>query len=140
MLSLNRPTIIAAGLGGGLWTAKAIGITINDGSIDPLESVLFIGGLLALVAAMVLAALHLTRRLKPLARVPAAIGAAVALFAVTILLEAVGNATIGGVATGDNLGLEEEGGILLCGLAWLALAVTAARSGERRHAVPAVAA
>jgi hypothetical protein len=127
MSSLPRPALLAAGLGGLLWTVKALVITANDGSFDPLENVFFIGGLLALLATAVLVAAHLTRRLRLAARVPATIAAALGLVLATLLLESLGKGVLATIATGDNLGLEEEGGILACGLAWLTLAVVAMR-------------
>ena len=131
MFSLPRPALLAAGLGGLLWTVKALVITANDGSFDPLEGWFFIGGLLALLTATVLVGAHLTRRLRLAARIPATLAAALALVAATLLLESLGKTIVAAVATGDNVGLEEEGGILTCGLAWLTLALVAAR----RHAV-----
>jgi hypothetical protein len=132
MFSLPRPALVAAGLGGVLWTVKALVITANDGSFDPLEGVFFIGGLLSLVAAAFLVGAHLTRRLKLVLRIPATVAAAAGLVAASLLLESLGKTVIAAVASGDNVGLEQEGGILACGVAWLALAIVAAR----RRAAP----
>jgi hypothetical protein len=132
MTSLPRPALIAAGLGGLLWTVKALVITANDGSFDPLEGVFFIGGLLALLAAAVLVGAHLTRRLSLAARIPATLAAALGLVAASLVLEALGKGLVAAVASGDNLGLEEEGGILACGVAWLTLAIVAARRRSLR--------
>ena len=140
MLSLSRSATNAAATGGVLWTVKALAITVNDGSVQPAEGVLFLGGLAALLVACALVAAHLARNLRTAARVAATAGGFVALCAITVMLEAVGNGVIGGLATGDNVGLEEEGGILLAGLAWTALAVAAARSRDRITAPRAVAA
>jgi hypothetical protein len=126
MNSLSRITIAAAGLGGLLWTVKALVITANDGSFDPLEGVFFIGGLLSLLAAAVLLGVDVSRRLGGVRRVGAVIAAAVAAVATSLVLEAFGKSAIAALASGDNVGLEEEGGILCCGLAWLALATWAA--------------
>ena len=131
MNSLSRPTIIAAGLGGLLWTVKALVITANDGSFDPLESYFFIGGLLSLLAAAVLLANDVTRRLRGVRRVGAAIVAAVAAVAASLALEAIGKSFVAALASGSNLGLEQEGGILCCGLAWLALAGVSATQRTR---------
>jgi hypothetical protein len=136
MLNLPRVTIAIAGLGGLLWTVKALVITANDGSFDPLESVFFIGGLLLLTAAAVLVAAHVAgRRFRGPVRVAAAAGGAVALVAATLLLEPLGKAVVG-LAPGDNVGLEAEGGILVCGLAWLTLAAVA---HHRTTGAPALA-
>lgn len=141
MFSLPSPAILAAATGGLLWTFKVAVITARDGSFDPLESWVFIGGLLALAAAAVLVALHLTRRLRGVARVAVTIVAALGLIAATLVLESIGKALVGGLSDGGNLGLEEEGGILLAGLTWLAVAASAAvtrlrGASERRAADP----
>jgi hypothetical protein len=137
MNTLSRITILAAGLGGLLWTVKALTITANDGSFDPLENVFFIGGLLSLVAASVLLALDVTRGLRGIRRAGAAIGAAVAAVAASLVLEGLGKSAVAALASGNNLGLEEEGGILCCGLAWLALAAWSAIGRRSAEAVAA---
>jgi hypothetical protein len=133
MNSLSRITILAAGLGGLLWTVKALVITANDGSFDPLEGVFFIGGLLSLVAASVLLGVDVTRRLRGVRRIGAVIAAAVLAVALSLVLEGLGKSAVAALASGDNVGLEEEGGILCCGLAWLALAAWAAAGLPRAH-------
>ena len=125
MHSLPRHITIIAALGGALWTVKALGITVNDGSFDPLENVFFLGGLFSLLLASVLIAVHVGRRLGGLRGAAAGAATAVGLVAGTLAIEAVGHALVGGIASGSNVGLEEEGGILLAGLAWLALAAAA---------------
>lgn len=131
MSSLTRLAPIVAGLGGTLWTVKAVVITVNDGSFDPVEGGVFIGGLLALLVASIVVALTLTASRRGLARAAMTAGAAIALVAGTLLLTSVGQALVGAVAPGDNLGLEEEGGILLAGLAWLTYATRSNRGFSR---------
>jgi hypothetical protein len=131
MHMLSRLTITAAGLGGLLWTVKALVITANDGSFDPLESYFFIGGLLSLLAASVFLGVDVSRRLGGIRRAGAAIAAAVAAVAATLVLEGLGKSAVAAVASGSNVGLELEGGILCCGLAWLALAAWSAAPTER---------
>ena len=138
MNTLSRITILAAGLGGLLWTVKALVITANDGSFDPLESVFFIGGLLSLIAAAVLLAIDATRRLGGVRRAGAVIVAVPAAIAAMIVIEGLAKTAVAALASGSNLGLEQEGGILCCGLAWLALAAWAAIG--RRSTTTAVAA
>jgi len=123
MLTLTRSAHTAAGLGGLLWTVKALVITARDGSFEPLEGFVFVGGLLALTTAAVLYALCLSRRFRGLARVAATVGGALGLVAATLVAEAIGLLVIGGLASGDNIGLEQEGGILLAGVAWMTIAV-----------------
>jgi hypothetical protein len=131
MSILTRTAQLAAGLGGLLWTVKAIVITARDGSFDPLEGFVFIGGLLAIVLGAVLFAVLFARRYRGIARVAATAGGAVALVLATSVLMAIGVTVVGGIAPGDNLGLEEEGGILVVGLAWLAVTVVASRTPTR---------
>jgi hypothetical protein len=133
MFSLARLTSTVAAIGGLLWTVKAVVITARDGSFDPLESFVFIGGLLALLAASVLAAMLVTARFRGAARAAAAAGAAVGLVAVTLALTEVGQVLVASVAPGGNLGLEEEGGILLAGLTWLFVAGRISLSGRARR-------
>ena len=139
MTSLTRTGLLAAALGGGLWTAKALIITANDGSFDPLEGVFFLGGLAAVLTAAVLLAIALTARAGGVGRVVAAAAATVGLVAATLLVESAGKSLVAGLASGDNLGLEEEGGILLCGLAWLAVGVIGLRRRRSAVARPALA-
>ena len=126
MTSLRTPTLIAAGLGGLLWTVKALMITAGDASFDPLESYFFIGGLLTLLLATVLVAVDFTRQRRGLTRIAGAVALAIGLVAATLVLELLGKTAVAALAPGDNLGLEEEGGILCCGLAWLAFAAWSA--------------
>lgn len=142
MLSLTRPARIAAATGGLLWTAKAAIITARDGSFDPLESVMFLGGLAALLAAAVLVAHALTRGLSGAGRVAATVAGAIGLVALTVAIEQAGNSVVGGAYDGGNLGVEDESGILLAGLFWLAVGVASALrarrpAGSRSAAVPA---
>jgi hypothetical protein len=130
MFTLIRTAQLAAGLGGLLWTAKALVIAVRDGSFEPLESAVFIGGLLGILIGAVLFAIVFARRYRGVARVAAATGAVAALVLATSLVERIGVTHVGGVAPGGNLGLEQEGGILLVGLAWLAV-VTASRRPTR---------
>ena len=136
MPKLTRIALAAAGLGGLLWTVKAIVIAARNGSFDPLEGVFFIGGLLAIVAASVLVPLALAGRLRPAARAGLAVAGTIGFVALTLLLEAIGKSIAGGVYDGGNVGIAEESGILLAGLGWLVIAAVLAR----RAATPPAAA
>ena len=121
---MTRTTIAVAGLGGAFWTVKVITLTAGT---DSLEAPLFVGGLVLLLVAAVLAARDLRRWwLAP------------AFVAGTIALEALGVAVIGGLYSGANAAIEDEGGILLAGLAWLALATWAAKRSSEPNWSPAV--
>lgn len=133
MLTLSRSATTAAATGGLLWTVKVAVITARDGSFDPLESWVFIGGLLALLAAAVLVAVDMSRRLRGVARIAAAVVGALALVAATIALEGIGKSLVAGLSNGTNIGLEEEGGILLAGLFWLAVAGARVVAGRTRR-------
>ena len=134
MLNLSRPALLAAGLGGLAWTVKALTITAMDDSFGLLESALFLSGFALILVAAVLVARDVAARRGILAKA----GLALALVAATFLCVEQGQVLVRGIASGDNLGLEQEGGILLAGLLWLALAVVA--SLPRRSAPRPVAA
>jgi hypothetical protein len=135
MLNLSRTAILAAGLGGAAWTVKALVITARDDSFGLLESILFVGGLVLLLLAAVLVARDVAGRRGTLA----VTGLAVVLVAITFVASEQVQPLVRELASGDNLGLEQEGGILFAGVAWLLLAVAAAMS-RRDVASPAVAA
>ena len=137
MFTLSRPALLAAGLGGLAWTVKALVITALDDSFGLLESALFLAGFALTIAACILVARDLVHR-RGAAGVLAKIAVAIGLFALTFLCVEQGQVLVRGIASGDNLGLEQEGGILLAGLLWLAIA--AAGSVPRRsvpRSVPA---
>jgi hypothetical protein len=90
-----------------------------------------------MLAACVLLGVDVTRRLGGIRRAGAVLVAAVAAVAASLVLEGLGKSAVTALASGSNLGLEQEGGILCCGLAWLALAIWAAIG--RRSTTPAVA-
>lgn len=131
MLNLSRPALLAAGLGGLAWTVKALTITARDDSFGVLESALFLSGFALLLVAAVLVARDVVARRGAgglLAKVAVALG----LIAATFLCVEQGQVLVREIASGDNLGLEQEGGILLAGVLWLAVAAAAAASVPRR--------
>src|SRR5687768_1807761 len=123
MTKITRIAIAAAAAGGALWTVKAAIITVRDAGFDPLEGVFFIGGLLAVVAAALLVPLALSQGRRPLARGAAVIAGVPLLVAATLAVEALGKTLAEELYAGGNLGIAQESGILLCGLAWLAGAI-----------------
>jgi len=137
--SLPRPAVLAAATGGALWTVKALVITVRDGSFAPLEGVAYFAGMAAIVTAAVLLAVHLTRGLGGAVRVAAAAAGTVGLVAATVAVEQLGHAAIAGLHAGGNVGLEEEGGILLAGLVWLAVAATGAALAREPERAPSTA-
>jgi hypothetical protein len=134
MLTLSRSTIIVAALGGLCWTVKAAVITATDGGFAPVEGMLFVGGLVLLTVAAVLVARDLVRTRGATGALMVAGVAAALVLATTLVMERV-QPLIRGLASGGNLGLEQEGGVLVAGVLWLAVAVAAAR----RSAAPASA-
>ena len=133
MIHLSRPALLAAGIGGLAWTVKALVITARDDSFGVLEAVLFVGGLAALVAAAVLIGWHVARGRSVVVRVLLTAATAFVLCTLSFLFSEVTQPLVREAAPGSNLGLEQEGGILLTGLAWLAIAAVAA---TRRPDVP----
>ena len=135
MLSLSRITLLAARLGGALWTAKALVITARDDSFGTLESIAFVGGLAMLLAAAVLVGRDIGAQRRGIARVALTIAVTVALVAATFVFTELTQPVVRALAPGDNLGLEQEGGILLAGLAWLAIAAAGAPRERRERQV-----
>ncbi len=116
-------TKYSAAIGGAAWTLKVAVITAIDGSFDPLESVLFDVGLLAIVVAATSAGWHLTRTHNPVVRVAGAFGAIVAVSLITTGLESGVRAGVGALYSGHNQGISDESGILA--IAVLALVMAA---------------
>ncbi len=98
MSILIRSPTLAAGLGGLLWLVKAVVITARDGSFDPLESAMFVTGLLAIVVAAVLWTAVAARHLRGAARVAVAIVGVPALIVASLLVELVGKTLVAGIA------------------------------------------
>jgi hypothetical protein len=132
MLTLSRPATIAAGLGGLAWTVKAALITAADREVPPIEGILFVGGLALLLAAAVLVARDVVRS-RGAAGIAGTAGVALGLVVVTTLITENVQPLVRGLAAGDNLGLEQEGGVLVAGLVWLAVAAAAARPRGSRQ-------
>lgn len=126
---LNVPNRIAllAAAAGTAWTVKALAITAADASVQPVEGVLFLGGLVAILTAAALFGVHLAGRRHVAVRVAAGLVGAAAGLVVTFAIEGLGKRLVAGAASGSNQGLEVEGGILLAGLVWLAAGLLARR-------------
>lgn len=122
MTRLTRFTIIAAATGGTLWTVKALVIAARDGSFGPLESVFFLSGLALQLSALVTLAIVVSRRWSGITRVGGATATVIVGFATLLAIESIGKSTVAGLASGDNLGWEQEGGVLAMGLSWLVAA------------------
>jgi hypothetical protein len=125
MHTITRSAAVLATVAGAAWTVKFAVITARDGSFDPLESYVFILGLLGQIAAAALIAWQLTRALSGLARAGAAAAATLGIAAAAIAVQAAVAALVAARYDGGNLGIEQEAGILAIGLVWLALGVTA---------------
>jgi hypothetical protein len=134
MTTLTRLTVVAAALGGTLWTAKAAIITARDAGFDPLEGVFFIGGLLTIVAAALLVPLALSHGRRLPARVAAVLAGLPLLVAASLALEGLGKGLADAYYSGGNLGVAQESGIALCGVAWLAAALALRARAARPRA------
>jgi hypothetical protein len=130
MLTLRRPAILTAGLGGLCWTVKAALLAAADREVPPVEGLLFVGGLALLLVAAGLVARDVVRA-RGVAGVLASTGLALALVLATFLVTENAQPLVRGIASGDNLGFEQEGGVFVAGLLWLALAAAAARPLSR---------
>jgi hypothetical protein len=123
---LRSTAAIAALLGGALWLIDVAVIIAIDDSFDPLDTLLFVGGLLAIGVAAGLVAALAGARYDGARRVLAAVATFVGLVVVLTLVSAAGDALSHAVYSGGNRGLHGEIGILaialaaLAGGAWLA--------------------
>jgi hypothetical protein len=142
---LIRWSALAVAIGGLAWMVKAAVIALRESSFEPLESVVFVGGLVAQVAGGAGLAAYVARRASGAA---ARAGIFLAVFAGlsigSVLLSAGAEAVVDRVYEGRNQGLDEEAGIFVAGAAWLAiggvlLAASRAAAGRRRIGDPVAA-
>jgi drug/metabolite transporter (DMT)-like permease len=113
----------AAVAGGLLWVIKFTVIALRDDSFEPLESVVFVCGLVGIILGTVALATLVARRESPWLALLVVVGAALASFLLQIGVQALVNAA----ADADNLGISEEVGVLFVGALWLAVGLALTR-------------
>jgi hypothetical protein len=121
---------VACAAAGLLLVADTLVITVLDRSFDPLDSVLFLSGLLAMLVGLVAAGLAVAEGRRP--RWAWALGAFVGLSAVLGLVSDLGDRLARATYTGSNLGLRTEWSFFLVGVQLLVLAAAVARRGRLR--------
>ena len=110
---------IAATVGGAAWTVKSLAIIAMNDHFQPIEGVLYflgVGGIL--VGALGLGAFFAARRTGAPRWLTFVVVIGVALV-VTALASSFIQSTVADSYTGDNVGIEEELGILTPGVIWL---------------------
>jgi hypothetical protein len=107
---------------GAAWIVDVAVITAIDNSFDPLDSILFLGGLVCLVATGVLVGTLASRRFTGARRVLIAAGVALSLMAGLVLVSVVVDAASHELYHGSNRGLHNECGIFAIGLGALTIA------------------
>lgn len=107
---------VASLVGGVAWVVDVAVIVAIDGPFDPLDSVLFFGGLVAVAVACVLAAVRVARARGRLLGAAAFAG----LAALAWLVSTAGDALAHVLYSGTNVGLRQEGGVFAIGVVALA--------------------
>ena len=120
--ALAVPACTVAGLA---FVVDTVTIAVLDRSFDPLDSILFFCGLLAMVVGVAAAGLVLSAGRRP--RWLWAVGIVVVVGAVLGVVSGVGDYVARSTYTGDNLGLRTEWSFFLIGLQLLVLGAGVAR-------------
>jgi hypothetical protein len=120
--------IIFAATGGAAWIVDVAVITAIDNSFDPLDSILFLGGLACLIATGVLVGMLASRRLTGTRRALLTSGTAVGLVIGLVLVSMLADAASHALYHGSNRGLHTECGIFAIGLGALVLAALVYRA------------
>ena len=118
----------AAAAGGLLWVIKFTVIALRDDSFEPLESVVFVGGLVGIILGTVALAALVARREARWLVLLVVVAAALGSFLLQIGVQALVNAAV----DADNLGISEEVGVLFVGALWLAVGVALTRRSPPR--------
>jgi len=112
---------VAATVGGTAWTVKSLAIIAMNGHFQPIEGVLYflgVGGIL--VGAFGLSA-FIAQRISGATRWLIFVATLVVAVIVTSLASSFIQEAVADSYTGDNVGIEEEIGILTPGVIWLAI-------------------
>ena len=119
----------AAGVAGGLlWVIKFTVIALRDDSFEPLESIVFVGGLVGIILGTIALAALVARRESRWLVLLVVVAAALGSFLLQIGVQALVNAAV----DADNLGISEEVGVLFVGALWLAVGVALTRRSPPR--------
>lgn len=123
-----------ATIGGAAWTVKAGLIILMNDHFQPVEGVLYFVGVAGLVIGSLGFAAFISRRWFGIARwVGFVVVLAVAL-TLTGVMSSLVQTAVADLYTGQNVGIEEEMGILTPGLIWLILGLYMLKAnGPRDH-------
>ncbi len=125
-----RATGLFGLVGGAAWVIDTVTIAVLNRSFDPLDSVLFIVGLVGLVLTIGALAVHLSAGREGPARAGVAVGAFLATTAVLATVSFAAD-TLGRHAfSSSNIGLHEEWSCFSTGLVLVAIAVWAGRKAR----------
>lgn len=136
MSRLSRPTVAVALAGGLAWVTKAIAITVLDSSFEPLESPLFVLGLVLTVSAAFLLAHDLTTRFGGVRRAATTFLVGVVICGLGMGLMNLADRLSAAWYDGDNLGIGMESGVFALGFAWVLVALGGLRRGPGQVLVP----
>jgi hypothetical protein len=125
---LRTTAALAALIGGLAWVVDTTVIAVIDDSFDPLDSILFLSGLAALVVMGGSIGALAGRRSAGMRRVLEATGVTVGLVAALTLVSIAADALSHALYHGSNRGLHEECGIFAIGVAALVLAALVKRA------------
>jgi hypothetical protein len=125
---LRAAAVLAALIGGIAWVVDTTVIAVIDDSFDPLDSILFLSGLAALVVMGGSIGALVGRRSAGVRRVLVAAGVALALVAGLTVVSIAADALSHALYHGGNRGLHEECGIFAIGVAALTLAALVQRA------------
>lgn len=122
---------LGAVVGGLLWIVKFAVIALRDDNFEPLESVVFLGGLVGMIVGAVGVAALVARRESPWPRVGLFLLLFVAAGVGSFLLQIGVQAAVNAAVDADNVGISEEAGILFIGVLWLGVGVALTRRSRR---------
>jgi uncharacterized membrane protein HdeD (DUF308 family) len=136
--STPRTPAIAAVVGGAAWVIDVVVIIAINNSFDPLDSILFLGGLLSLIAAGILATTLVARRRHGRTRLAAAAASIAALTAMIAVISLAGAAIAHALIPTSNRG-HNEGAVLAAGIVTLITGIVLlgnSRTRRRTHIHP----
>lgn len=114
---------VLAIVGGGAWTVKSGLIILMNDHFQPVEGVLYFVGVAGLVIGSLGFAAFISRRWHGTVRWIGLVVVLVLALTVTGVMSSVVQSAVADLYPGQNVGIEEEMGILTPGLIWLSLGV-----------------